>query len=476
MHKEYTPKDVVDLVKKEGVKFVDFRFIDFPGVMQHFSTPAAELSEETFEDGLGFDGSSIRGWQQINESDMLIMPDPATATLDPFADPELPTLILYSNILDPITKEKYSRCPRCIAQKAENYLVSGGFGDVAYFGPEAEFFIFDDVKYMYNSNVGYHEVDSVEGIWNSARDEEPNLGYKLRHKEGYFPCPPADSMNNLRAKMVQTMLDVGIHVEAHHHEVATGGQAEIDLRFDSMVFMADKLSLYKYIIKNTALAAGKSVTFMPKPLFADNGSGMHTHMSIWRGGKPLFAGDKYAGLSQEALWYIGGLLKHARSLVAFTNPTTNSFKRLVPGYEAPVNLAYSSRNRSACIRIPMYSPSPKAKRVELRMPDPSCNPYLAFPAMLMAGLDGIENKIDPGDAMDKNLYDLPPEEKAKIAQTPANLDLALEALQEDHEYLLKGDVFTQDVIDTWIDYKYNAEVMQVNLRPHPYEFMLYYDI
>ncbi len=476
MHKEFTPKDVVELVKKEGVKFIDYRFMDFPGMMQHFGTPASEISEDTFEDGLGFDGSSIRGWQAINESDMLIMPDPTTATLDPYADPELPTLILYSNILDPITKERYSRCPRCILQKAENYLVSTGIGDTAYFGPEAEFFIFDDVQYDYTSNSGYHMVDSVEGAWNMGRDENPNLGYKLRHKEGYFPVPPSDSMANLRAKMCQTMIDMGIHVEAHHHEVATGGQQEIDLRFDAMGVTADKLMMYKYVIKNEAARAGKSVTFMPKPLFGDNGSGMHTHMSIWENGKPKFAGDKYAGLSQEALWYIGGLLKHARSLVAFTNPTTNSFKRLVPGYEAPVNLAYSSRNRSACIRIPMYSASPKAKRVELRIPDPSCNPYLAFSAMLMAGLDGIQNKIDPGEPMDKNLYDLPAEERAAIPQTPGSLSDALDALEADHEYLLKGDVFTQDVVDTWIQYKREEEVDQINLRPHPYEFFLYYDI
>jgi glutamine synthetase len=476
MRKDLTPKDCVEMVKKEGVKFIDLRFMDFPGLMQHFHIPASEFSEDIFEDGLGFDGSSIRGWQAINESDMLMMPDPLTATVDPFSDPDLKSLIFYCTILDPITKERYSRCPRTIAIKAEQYLQASGIGDTAFFGPEAEFFIFDDVRYHYQSNSGGFMVDSAEGIWNSGKDEGPNLGYKLRHKEGYFPVPPADSMCNLRSKMVQTMIECGIAVEAHHHEVATGGQAEIDLRFDEMVIMADKMSMYKYIIKNTAKAAGKSVTFMPKPLFADNGSGMHTHQSIWRDGKPLFAGDKYAGLSQEALWYIGGLLKHARSLVAFTNPTVNSFKRLVPGYEAPVNLAYSSRNRSACVRIPMYSASPKAKRVELRMPDPSCNPYLAFSAMLMAGLDGIQNKIDPGAAMDKDLYDLPPEEKAKIPQTPGSLGEALEALKDDHEYLLKGDVFTKDVIETWIDYKQTEEVDQINLRPHPYEFYLYYDI
>jgi glutamine synthetase len=461
-------------VKKEGVKFIDIRFMDFPGLQQHFTIPACELEEATFEEGLGFDGSSIRGWQAINESDMLVMPDPQTATLDPFT--ELPTLILYASILDPITKEKYTRCPRCLAQKAEAYLISSGIGDQVFFGPEAEFFIFDDVRFTSDANSQAYVVDSNEGIWNSGREEYPNLGYKLRHKEGYFPVPPGDSMHDLRSKMVQTMLDAGLNVECHHHEVATGGQAEIDLRFDTMVSMADQLVMYKYIVKNTATQAGKTVTFMPKPIYGDNGSGMHTHQSIWKDGKPMFAGDKYAGVSQEALWYIGGLLKHAKSLVAFTNPTTNSFKRLVPGYEAPVNLAYSSRNRSACIRIPMYSPSPKAKRVELRIPDPSCNPYLAFSAMLMAGIDGIQNKIDPGDPMDKDLYDLPAEEKAKIDHTPGSLAEALDCLEADHEYLLKGDVFTEDVISTWIDYKRTEEVDQINLRPHPHEFYLYYDI
>ncbi len=474
MHKDFTPKDVVQFAKEHAVQFVDFRFMDFPGLMQHFTVPVSELSEDMFEDGLGFDGSSMRGWQAINESDMLVMPDPTTATLDPFTD--IPTMILYSNILDPITKERYSRCPRNISQKAENYLISTGIADLCYFGPEAEFFIFDDVRYDQTPYSGYYEVDSVEGIWNSGRDEMPNLGYKLRFKEGYFPVPPADSQQNLRSKMVATMLECGLDVECHHHEVATAGQAEIDLRFSPMTKMADQLTLYKYIIKNTAKAAGKTVTFMPKPLFQDNGSGMHCHQSLWKSGKPLFAGDKYAGLSQEAIWYIGGLLKHAKSLVAFTNPTTNSYKRLVPGYEAPVNLAYSSRNRSACCRIPMYSPSPKAKRVEFRVPDPSCNPYLAFSAMLMAGLDGIQNKIDPGEPMDKNLYDLPPEIKATIEQTPGSLAEALKNLENDHDYLLKGDVFTKDVLDTWIEYKTKEEVEQVAIRPHPYEFMLYYDI
>lgn len=472
--KNYGPKDVVDLIKREDVRFVDLRFMDFPGLMQHFHVPAAEFGESVFEEGLGFDGSSIRGWQSIHESDMLVMPDPTTATLDPFA--EIKSLIMYCNILDPITKERYSRCPRNIAQKGENYLVSTGIADMAYFGPEAEFFIFDSIRFDQNSHMGMYEIDSDEGIWNSGRDEKPNLGYKLRYKEGYFPVPPADSQADLRSRMVAIMLECGLEVECHHHEVATAGQAEIDLRFGTMTAMADNLSMYKYIIKNTAKAAGKTVTFMPKPLFGDNGSGMHTHQSLWKGGKPLFAGNKYAGLSQEALWYIGGLLKHAKALVAFTNPTTNSYKRLVPGFEAPVNLAYSSRNRSACCRIPMYSPSPKAKRVEFRVPDPSCNPYLAFTAMLMAGLDGIQNKIDPGEPLDKDLYDLPPEEKALVPQTPGSLAEALDCLEQDHEFLLKGDVFTKDVIERWISYKRDAEVLQVALRPHPYEFFLYYDI
>ncbi len=474
MRKDLSPKDVVDMCQKEGVRFVDLRFMDFPGLVQHFHIPVSELSEDTFEEGLGFDGSSIRGWKSIHESDMLVMPDPTTATLDPFA--EFPSLILYSNILDPITKERYSRCPRNIAQKAENYMISTGLADTCYIGPEAEFFIFDSVQFDEGANMAMYYLDSDEGIWNSGRDEGPNLGYKLRHKEGYFPVPPADSQVDLRSRMVDTMMRCGLEVECHHHEVATGGQAEIDLRFNSLTVMADMLTLFKYIIKNTAKDANKTVTFMPKPLFNDNGSGMHTHVSLWKDGRPLFAGDKYAGLSQEALWFTGGLLKHAKSLVALTNPTTNSYKRLVPGYEAPVNLAYSSSNRSACCRIPMYSSSPKAKRIEFRVPDPSCNPYLAFTAILMAGLDGIQNKMDPGEPMDKDLYDLPPEEKALVPQTPGSLEEALNCLEADHEYLLKGDVFTEDVITTWLEYKREAEVLQIALRPHPHEFYLYYDI
>jgi len=474
MYKDLTPKDVLKMIKEKNIVFVDLRFMDFPGLQQHFTFPVSEINEEVFESGIGFDGSSIRGWQSIHESDMLVLPDPRTAFVDPFSN--IPTLVLYCNILDPITKERYTRDPRNIAQKAENYLLSTGLADTCYIGPEAEFFIFDDIRFDQTPNSGYYFIDSNEGIWNSGRDEKPNLGYKLRYKEGYFPIPPSDETYNIRSEMVKLMLDCGINVECHHHEVATGGQAEIDMRYAPLTQMADQLTLYKYIIKNVAKKNGKTVTFMPKPLFSDNGSGMHCHISLWKGGKPIFAGNKYAGLSQEAIWFIGGLLKHAHALVAITNPTTNSYKRLVPGYEAPVNIAYSARNRSACCRIPMYSPSPKAKRIEFRVPDPSCNPYMAFAALLMAGLDGIQNKIDPGEPMDKDLYDLPPEEKALIPQVPGSLAEALNALSKDHEFLTKGDVFTEDVLKTWIEYKRVREVEAVNLRPHPYEFMLYFDI
>lgn len=474
MQKNLSPKDVLKMVKEKDIKFIDFRFMDFPGLQQHFSVPASELSEDTFEEGLGFDGSSIRGWQHIHESDMLVMPDPRTATVDPFA--QIPTLILYCNILDPMTKARYTRDPRNICQKAENYLKSTGIADQVFIGPEAEFFVFDEVKFDTKAQCSYYFIDSVEAIWNSGRSENPNLGYKLRHKEGYFPLPPADSMQDLRSEMVSIMIECGLNIECHHHEVATAGQAEIDIRFAPMCDMADQLTLYKYIIKNVAHRHNKTVTFMPKPLFTDNGSGMHTHVSLWKGDTPLFAGDKYAGLSQEALWFIGGLLKHANALVAFTNPTTNSYKRLVPGYEAPVNIAYSARNRSACCRIPMYSSSPKAKRVEFRVPDPACNPYLAFSAILMAGLDGIQNKINPGEPMDKDLYDLPPEEKALVPQVPGSLGEALAALEADFDFLTRGDVFTEDVLTTWINYKRKNEVEAMALRPHPYEFYLYFDI
>ncbi len=469
-----TPKEVLDMAKENGAKVVDLRFMDYPGLWQHFSVPVRELEESSFEDGFGFDGSSIRGWQPIHASDMLVIPDPTTAKMDPFY--EAPTLVLICDIVDPVTREPYTRDPRNIVKKADAYLKSSGIGDVAYFGPEAEFFIFDDIRFESSRFGAFYEIDSVEGTWNTGRDEGPNLGYKPRHKEGYFPVPPTDKFQDLRTEMVLTLEALGIETEAQHHEVATAGQSEIDMRFKPLLQMADQLMWFKYVLKNVAYRNNHTVTFMPKPLFEDNGTGMHTHISIWKGDQPLFAGDKYAGVSQEALYAIGGILKHARALCAFTNPTTNSYKRLVPGFEAPVNLAYSSRNRSAAVRIPMYSTSPKAKRIEFRTPDPSCNGYLAFSAMLMAVIDGIQNKIDPGDPLDKNIYNLPPEELAEIPSAPGSLDAALEALKADQEFLLKGDVFTQDAIDMWIDYKTDNEVNDVKLRPHPHEFFLYFDI
>lgn len=469
-----TPKEVLAFAKEKGARVVDIRFMDFPGIWQHFSVPLGELDESSFDDGFGFDGSSIRGWQPINASDMLVIPDPGTAKMDPFY--EVPTLVLIGNIFDPMTREPYTRDPRYIAQKAEAYLKSTGLGDTAFIGPEAEFFIFDDVRFDSSSNSAFYELDSVEGIWNSGREECPNLGYKPRYKEAYYPVPPMDKFQDLRTRMMLTLEDLDIDVECQHHEVATGGQAEIDMRFKPLLQMGDQMAWFKYVLKNVAARDNRTVTFMPKPLFGDNGSGMHTHISIWKDGKPTFAGDKYAGVSQEALWAIGGILKHARALCAITNPTTNSYKRLVPGFEAPVNLAYSSRNRSAAIRIPMYSASPKSKRLEFRTPDPSCNGYLSFSAILMAVIDGIQNKMDPGDPLDKNIYDLPPEELAEIPSAPGALDEALEALKADHAFLLKGDVFTKDVIDRWIEYKIDSEVNPVRLRPHPYEFHLYYDI
>jgi len=469
-----TPKQVLEMGKKEGAKVLDLRFLDFPGVWQHFTFPISELDESRFEDGFGFDGSSIRGWQPIHTSDMLVVPDPTTAKMDPFY--KEPTLVLIGNIVDPVTHESYSRDPRYIAQKAEAYLKSSGIGDTAHFGPEAEFFIFDDVRFESGRNRAFYEVDSEEGIWNSGRDECPNLGYKPRHKEGYFPVPPMDKFQDLRKEMLLTLESLGIEIECQHHEVATGGQAEIDMRFKPLLQMGDQLMWFKYVLKNVAYKYNHTVTFMPKPLFEDNGTGMHIHISIWKEGKPVFAGDKYAGVSQEALYAIGGILGHCKALCAFTNPTTNSYKRLVPGFEAPVNLAYSSRNRSAAVRIPMYSPSPKAKRIEFRTPDPSCNGYLAFSAMLMAVIDGIENKMDPGEPLDKNIYNLPPEELADIDSAPGSLEEALSALNDDQEFLLKGDVFTKDVIDMWIEYKTKNEVNDVKLRPHPHEFFLYFDI
>ncbi len=465
---------ILKYIQTNGIKFVDLKFMDFPGQWQHFTVPVSQVDEGSFEDGFGFDGSSIRGWKAINESDMLIIPDPATMFLDPFID--VPTISLICDVYEPATKEKYTRCPRNIAQKAASYLISTGIADTVYFGPEAEFFIFDDVRFDSKPNGSFYFVDSVEGRWNSGKDEDPNLGYKPRYKEGYFPVPPTDALMNLRNEMVVNLMNCGIDVEAQHHEVASGGQCEIDLRFEPLVKAADQLLLFKYIVKNTAKKNNKSVTYMPKPILGDNGSGMHVHTSLWKKGKPLFAGSGYAGLSEMALYFTGGLLKHAASLLAFTNPTTNSYKRLVPGFEAPVNLAYSQRNRSASIRIPMYSSNPKAKRLEFRCPDPSSNPYLAFSAMLMAGLDGVINRIDPGDPLDKDIYDLSPEELKDVPTTPGSLNEALKALSEDHEYLLKGDVFTTDVIDTWITYKTEKEIKQMALQPHPYEFALYYDV
>lgn len=469
-----TAKDVVALMEEKNIKIVDLRFLDFIGLWQHCSYPVHEIREEVFEDGVGFDGSSIRAWQSINLSDMILIPDPTTAKIDPFRN--IPTLILTCNVYDPITKEPYPKDPRYIAIKAENYLKSTGIADTAYFGPEAEFFIFDNVQYSNSANEAFYSFDSKEANWNTSAPEGPNLGYKIRHKEGYFPVPPHDSLMDLRSEMVECLEESGLTVEAHHHEVATGGQCEIDIKYEPLLKQGDNLLLYKYIIKNVALRNNKTVTFMPKPMFGDNGSGMHVHQSLWKAGKPLFAGDEYAGISEMALYYIGGIIKHARAIAAFTNPTTNSYKRLVPGYEAPVNIAYSSRNRSASIRIPMYSASPKAKRIEVRFPDSSSNAYIAFTTMLMAGLDGILNKIDPGEPMDKNLYDLDPIELSNIPKMPASLDEALDELEKDYEFLLKGEVFTEDVISTWIDYKRNKEAREVNMRPHPYEFHLYYDI
>jgi glutamine synthetase len=475
MAKSPSPVDnVLKFVKANKIQFVDLKFMDFPGQWQHFTVPASQLKTDSFEDGFGFDGSSIRGWKSINESDMLIIPDPNSMFVDPFI--EAPTISLICDVYEPATKEKYERCPRNIAQKAEAYLISTGIADTVYYGPEAEFFIFDDVRFESNPNGSFYFVDSVEGRWNSGRDEGPNLGYKPRYKEGYFPVPPTDSLMDLRNEMVLNLINSGVDVEAQHHEVASGGQCEIDLRFAPLVKAADQLLLFKYIVKNTARLHNKTVTYMPKPVFGDNGSGMHVHTSLWKKNKPLFAGSGYAGLSEMALYFIGGLLKHAPSLCAFTNPTTNSYKRLVPGFEAPVNLAYSQRNRSASVRIPMYSANPKSKRVEFRCPDPSCNPYLAFSAMVMAGLDGVMNRIDPGDPLDKDIYDMPPEELANVPSTPGSLDDALKALQNDHEYLLKGNVFTEDVINAWIKYKTDKEIKPMALQPHPYEFGLYYDV
>ena len=467
------PKSVIEMALKNGAKMFDVKFVDTFGIWQHFSCPMAELTEEAFAEGVGFDGSSIRGWKSIEASDMLAMPDPATAFMDPFCS--VPTLSLTCTIAETGTKEAYTRDPRGIAQRGEKYLQSTGLADAAVFGPEAEFFIFDSVQYDAKSNGTFYQVDSEEAIWNSGREEQPNLGYKIRHKEGYFPVAPNDTQQDIRTEMCLVMEQVGIKIERQHHEVATAGQAEIDFRFDTLVKTADNMMLYKYVIKNVARKHGKTVTLMPKPLYGDNGSGMHTHQSLWKKGKPLFAGKEYAGLSQMALYYIGGILKHAKPLCALCSPTTNSYKRLVPGYEAPVNLAYSARNRSAAVRIPTYSENPKTKRIEYRPPDPAANPYLCFTALLMAGLDGVLNKIDPGEPMDKNMYELPPEELAKVPQVPASLGEALDWLEKDHEFLLKGDVFTTDFLEMWVSHK-RKEADALRLRPHPYEFHLYYDV
>jgi glutamine synthetase len=468
-----TPKDVIKRAKEAGVKFVDVRFTDLPGTWQHFSIPVSELTDDLFENGIGFDGSSIRGFQKIFESDMLLFPDPGRCFIDPCL--EVPTLAIVCDVKDPLTRAPYSRDPRYIAHKAEAYLAKSGVADLSYWGPELEFYIFNSVRFDQNSHEGYYHIDSDEGIWNSGRDGA-NLGYRPKYKEGYFPVPPADQLQDLRSRIVLAMLDSGLDIEVHHHEVGTAGQTEIDMRFGSLTSMADNVLQFKYIVKNVCAKNGYTATFMPKPLFGDNGSGMHVHQSLWKGGVPLFY-DKngYALFSDLGRWYIGGLLKHAPALLALAAPTTNSYRRLVPGYEAPIKLAYSARNRSACIRIPTYSDSPKARRLEFRSPDPTCNPYLAFSAMLMAGLDGIANKVEPPKPIEADLYELEGEEAAQVKDLPGSLPEVLDALEADHDFLLKGDVFTPDLIETYVAFKREREVDPVALRPHPYEFFLYYD-
>jgi glutamine synthetase len=469
-----TPQEALNYIKENQIQIVDLKFIDMPGIWQHLSLYHDQIDETAFTDGVPFDGSSIRGWKAINESDMTMVIDPTTAWMDPFMAE--PTISFICSIKEPRTGEPYSRCPRTIAQKAIDYLLSTGLGDTAFFGPEAEFFIFDDVRFDQTQNSGYYYVDSIEGRWNSGKEEAGgNLGYKPRYKEGYFPVAPTDTSQDMRTEMLLTMAKCGVPIEKHHHEVATGGQCELGFRFATLVQAADYLLTYKYVIKNVGKKYGKTITFMPKPLFNDNGSGMHVHQSIWKDGQPLFAGDKYAGFSQMGLHYIGGILKHAPALLAITNPTTNSYKRLVPGFEAPVNLAYSQGNRSASVRIPLSGTNPKAKRLEFRCPDATSNPYLAFAAMLCAGIDGIKNQIDPGEPLDVDIYDLSPEELSKIPSTPGSLEGALEALEKDHSFLTESGVFTEDFIQTWISYKLDNEVNPMRLRPHPYEFSLYYD-
>ncbi len=468
-----TIADVLAMAKQ--VEMVDLRFTDLPGTWQHFSIPAHELTEELFEDGIGFDGSSIRGFREIHESDMLLIPDVESAFIDPVL--QVSTLVLICDVYDPLTRQPYTRDPRFVARKAEAYLQQTGLADVSYWGPEAEFFIFNDVRYGGGTNQGFYYIDSQEGWWNSGKELKPNLGGQIPPKRGYFPVPPADTLQDLRSKMVTALERVGVAVEVHHHEVATAGQAEIDMRFAPLLRMADQLMIYKYIVKNVARQHNMTATFMPKPLFEDNGSGMHVHISLWKGERNIFFDEAgYAQLSDTARFFIGGLLHHAPALLALAAPTTNSYRRLVPGFEAPVNLAYSQRNRSAICRIPMYSRSPRAKRIEFRAPDPSCNPYLCFAALLMAGLDGIQSRIDPGAPMDKDLYDLPPEEARHLKQVPGSLDKVLDALEADHEFLLRGDVFTEDALEAYIDYKRRFEVDPVRMRPHPHEFVLYYDV
>ena len=469
-------KGVLELIKEKGIQIVDTRFTDLVGGLQHYSLPASRLSEDMFHDGLGFDGSSIRGFQVINESDMLMIPDPATAFVDPFC--KIPTLVLLCDVIDPLTREPYSRDPRHLARRAEAYLKTTGIADTAYFGPEAEFFLFNDVRFNQTINSGYYYVDSDEGLWNTGAEREGgNKGYRVRNKEGYFPVPPTDTLQDIRSDMILKMMAAGIDIELHHHEVATGGQCEIDMRFQSLLKMADSLQIYKYIVKNTAREYGLTATFMPKPLFGDNGSGMHVHQSLWKNGEPLFFDEaKYALLSDTARYYIGGILHHAPALLGLCAPTTNSYRRLVPGFEAPINLVYSQRNRSAAIRIPTYSSSPKSRRIEFRAPDATCNPYLAFSAMMLAGLDGIQNRIEPPAPLDKDIYELSAAEKGDIRGTPGSLAEALDALESDNDFLLKGGVFTEDLIATHIDYKRSKELVPLALRPHPYEFFMYFDV
>ncbi|NJK28769.1 MAG: type I glutamate--ammonia ligase [Acaryochloris sp. RU_4_1] len=470
-----SPQDILNWIKNDNIQVVDLKFIDMPGIWQHLTLYQDQIDASSFTDGVAFDGSSIRGWKAINESDMVMVPDPNTAWIDPFMAE--PTLSMICSIQEPRTGEPYERCPRSIAQKALDYLASTGIGDTAFFGPEAEFFVFEDVRFDQTENKAFYYVDTKEGRWNSGAEEEGgNLGYKPRYKEGYFPVSPTDTLQDMRTEMLLTMAKCGVPIEKHHHEVATGGQCELGIKFAPIIQSGDYLMTYKYCVKNVAKKYGKTATFMPKPLFNDNGSGMHTHQSIWKDGQPLFWGEGYANLSQMALNYIGGILKHAPALLALTNPTTNSYKRLVPGFEAPVNLAYSQGNRSASIRIPLSGSNPKAKRLEFRCPDATCNPYLAFAAMLCAGIDGIKNQIDPGSALDVDIYDLSPEELAKIPSTPGSLLEALEALQNDHSFLVDSGVFTQDFVENWIEYKLDNEVNPMRLRPHPYEFALYYDV